>query len=59
MHMHTARTIQYQRTDRCNWVMEMLLRRRDVEIYQMLGEIKFGLYDRKYDILIKVLKKLK
>ena len=46
MHMHAKRMIRKQRIDRFNQAPEMRMQRRDVEISQRSGEMKFTLYDR-------------
>ena len=59
MNMQAIRLIMHQRKNKCNWVTEMRLRRRGVEIYKRPGEMKFGLYDREDDPLIAGVKKFK
>ena len=48
MQIHVERMILHHRTDRCNRTMEMRLQRRDVEISQREGDMKFSLYVREY-----------
>ena len=59
MHMHMARFSRHHRTYRCSRVIEMRLRRFDVEISQRSGEMKFKLNDREYDPLIEGLTQFK
>ena len=59
MHMHMARLSRHHRTYRCSRVIEMRLRRFDVEISQRSGEMKFEYYDREYDPLIEGLTQFK
>ena len=37
MYIHMLNLIRHQRTDRCNRETQMILRRRDVELYQEGG----------------------
>ena len=46
MHMTAKKMIRHQRKDMCNRKMEMILRRRDVEVDQKAGEVKFSPYDQ-------------
>ena len=46
MHMHAAKMIRHLWTDRCNWLTEMRMYRRDAEIEQRAGEMKFSFYDK-------------
>ena len=53
MHMHMIKMVRHQQTKKCNRVMEMHLWRRDIEISQMAGEIKFILYNSEYYPLVE------
>ena len=53
IHMHMVKMIRNQRTDRCNWVMEIWMQRHNMEISQRAGEMKFSLCDREGNPLLE------
>ena len=53
MYIHAASLIKNQSTDRCIRSTDIRLRRRDVEIAQREGDMKFSFYEREYYPLIE------
>ena len=53
MHMHAEKMTRHQRTYRCNRATEMQLWKRDMEISQREGEMKFRFHNREDDPLSK------
>ena len=52
IHMHAKNMIRHQRASRCTWVTDMRLRRRDLDIAERAGEMKFSVYYKEDDPLV-------